>query len=307
MTTALRSFLSWARYRGDVSIDLAACVPSVANWSLSTVPRACRAGKASGRADVLQPEDSCRPTELRNTVATRAIRLRASEVVRLTLEDLDWQAGLITVLGKGGRHCNRHCPVMSGSHRRLSGETHDQPLPECVSPWSGTDHRLPRVASNSLCRQTGSGTGRNYSPRKGAHQFRHCFRDASVRSYLCLRSEPVTPNPQPRPCQGRPVDLASLRALALPWPECTMSTLRVAVQDYLEMRRSLGFKLHDAGIGLRKFVSFLERQNASHITVALAIQWAQESSSVQPYRMGASTGVSCVRVRLATERNRSAH
>jgi integrase len=61
-----------------------------------------------------------------------------------------------------------------------------------------------------------------------------------------------------------------------------MSTLRVAVQDYIEMRRSLGFKLHDAGIGLRKFVSFLEQQNASHITVALALQWAQESSSVQP-------------------------
>jgi integrase/recombinase XerD len=61
-----------------------------------------------------------------------------------------------------------------------------------------------------------------------------------------------------------------------------MSTLRVAVQDYLEMRRSLGFKLHDAGIGLLKFVSFLEQQNASHITIALALQWAQESSSVQP-------------------------
>ena len=61
-----------------------------------------------------------------------------------------------------------------------------------------------------------------------------------------------------------------------------MSTLRVAVQHYLEMRRSLGFKLHDAGIGLLKFVSFLEQQNASHITVALALQWAQESSSVQP-------------------------
>lgn len=60
-----------------------------------------------------------------------------------------------------------------------------------------------------------------------------------------------------------------------------MSTLRVAVQDYLEMRRSLGFKLHDAGIGLMKFISFLERQNASHITLALALQWTQESSSVQ--------------------------
>ena len=40
MTTALRSFLRFARYRGDIDKDLAACVPAVANWKLSTIPRA---------------------------------------------------------------------------------------------------------------------------------------------------------------------------------------------------------------------------------------------------------------------------
>jgi len=40
MTTALRSFLRFARYRGDIDKDLAACVPGVANWRLSTIPRA---------------------------------------------------------------------------------------------------------------------------------------------------------------------------------------------------------------------------------------------------------------------------
>ena len=40
MTTALRSFLSYARYRGDITSDLAAAVPIVANWSLSSIPRA---------------------------------------------------------------------------------------------------------------------------------------------------------------------------------------------------------------------------------------------------------------------------
>ena len=39
MTTALRSFLRFARYREDITLDLAACVPAVASWSLSTVPR----------------------------------------------------------------------------------------------------------------------------------------------------------------------------------------------------------------------------------------------------------------------------
>ncbi|WP_237361922.1 site-specific integrase [Rhizobium gallicum] len=38
ITTGLRSFLSYARYRGDITSDLAAAVPIVANWSLRPFP-----------------------------------------------------------------------------------------------------------------------------------------------------------------------------------------------------------------------------------------------------------------------------
>jgi integrase/recombinase XerD len=61
-----------------------------------------------------------------------------------------------------------------------------------------------------------------------------------------------------------------------------MTTLRTAVQDYLAMRRGLGFKLRDAGAGLLKFVSFMERNRASHITTDLALEWAQKPKSVLP-------------------------
>ena len=40
-----------------------------------------------------------------------------------------------------------------------------------------------------------------------------------------------------------------------------MNTLRKAVHDYIELRRGLGFKLHDAERGLRKFISFLDPAN----------------------------------------------
>ena len=40
LTTALRSFLQYARYRGEVTLDLAAAVPIVANWSMPSIPRA---------------------------------------------------------------------------------------------------------------------------------------------------------------------------------------------------------------------------------------------------------------------------
>ena len=40
MTTALRSFLNYGRYLGEVLLDLAAAVPIVANWSMTSIPRA---------------------------------------------------------------------------------------------------------------------------------------------------------------------------------------------------------------------------------------------------------------------------
>jgi integrase len=61
-----------------------------------------------------------------------------------------------------------------------------------------------------------------------------------------------------------------------------MTTLRVAAQQYLTLRRALGFKLHDAGKALLKFVTFLERQRASYITTQLALSWAQQPSTVHP-------------------------
>ena len=61
-----------------------------------------------------------------------------------------------------------------------------------------------------------------------------------------------------------------------------MTTLRVAVQEYLSLRRGLGFKLHEAGKALPKFVTFLDQKHASVITCRLALDWAQQSPTVQP-------------------------
>jgi site-specific recombinase XerC len=45
LTTALRSFLQYARYRGQIRLDLVAAVPTVANWSMTSIPRAIRPHK----------------------------------------------------------------------------------------------------------------------------------------------------------------------------------------------------------------------------------------------------------------------
>jgi integrase/recombinase XerD len=61
-----------------------------------------------------------------------------------------------------------------------------------------------------------------------------------------------------------------------------MNTLRQAVRGYLELRRSLGFKLLEAGKGLIDFVTFLERHKASYITRVLALAWSQQPSNARP-------------------------
>ena len=62
-----------------------------------------------------------------------------------------------------------------------------------------------------------------------------------------------------------------------------MKKLRKAVQDYVALRRALGFKLEKVEKGLLDFVSFLERQGSSHLTTARALQWATQPSHVQPF------------------------
>jgi hypothetical protein len=61
-----------------------------------------------------------------------------------------------------------------------------------------------------------------------------------------------------------------------------MNTLRQAVQEYLNMRRSLGYKLQDAGKRLLDFATFMEQHRASYITHSLALTWAKQPSCVQP-------------------------
>ena len=61
-----------------------------------------------------------------------------------------------------------------------------------------------------------------------------------------------------------------------------MNTLREALVEYLQLRRSLGFKLHDAGLQLPRFVAFLEERGSIYITIELAMAWAQYATSGQP-------------------------
>jgi hypothetical protein len=53
-----------------------------------------------------------------------------------------------------------------------------------------------------------------------------------------------------------------------------MNPLAQAVDDYIKLRRGLGFKLREHGDYLHKFVAFLEERGSSQITTRLALEFA---------------------------------
>jgi integrase/recombinase XerD len=61
-----------------------------------------------------------------------------------------------------------------------------------------------------------------------------------------------------------------------------MNTLREAINDYLAMRRGLGFKLIQMECWLWDFAAFMEAQSALCVTIELALHWAMQSADAHP-------------------------
>jgi integrase len=61
-----------------------------------------------------------------------------------------------------------------------------------------------------------------------------------------------------------------------------MSDLHEALNEYVAIRRSLGFRIRLPASLLQGFVAFVERAGSPFITTALALQWATEPTDVQP-------------------------
>jgi integrase len=60
-----------------------------------------------------------------------------------------------------------------------------------------------------------------------------------------------------------------------------MSKLDARLNDYLKLRRQLGFKLSSAGCLLRNFVRFAEAQGSAFITTKMALRWATLPQNIQ--------------------------
>ncbi len=222
IATALRSFFRFFFPRGVIANDWAQAVPTVPHWRLATLPKFM---PAEDVACLLQSCDRSTPHGRRDDamlLLLARLGLRAGEVVALTLDDLDWDAGALRVRSKGARYDRLPLPHEVGAalvaylRDGRPPSTTRQVFVRMRAPSRGFAHSqgLRTIVRRALAR-----AGLNPA-LKGAHLLRH-----SLATQLLSNGASLTEigellrhhNIETTRIYAK-VDQRALRALALPWP-----------------------------------------------------------------------------------------
>jgi integrase/recombinase XerD len=223
LTTALRSFLHYLLYRGDVQHDLAGAFPTIANWSMTSIPRAIPPDLVRRLLASINRRTAIGRRDYAILLLLSRLGLRASEVAGIVLEDIDWNAGTLIIRRKGGRHSTLPLPAEVGAaitaylrNGRPRNNNCRSVFLRSRAPFKGF---LGPVAITSVVRNNLARAGIN-APTKGAHQFRHGLATDLLRHGASLMEigellghrSPETTRIYTK------VDLKALQPLALPWP-----------------------------------------------------------------------------------------
>ncbi len=224
VVTAMRSFLRFSQYRGDVAAELVAAVPAVATWA--TTPALPRAISPDHAQRAIASCDLGTAIGLRDRailLILARLGLRANEVITLQLDDCDWDRGHLRVRSKGGRECVLPLPDDVGSaiaayleHGRPAGDDRHLFLRTTapISSFKSGSDGIGSIVKTALAR---AGVD---APHHGSHQFRHALAVRLLRggaSFAEIGEVLRHRSPQTTSIYAR-IDIDALRPLALPWP-----------------------------------------------------------------------------------------
>jgi site-specific recombinase XerD len=222
MMTALRSFLGYARFSGETSLALARSVPVVANWSMSSIPRAISADQTKRLLASIDRNSAMGLRDYAVLLLLARLGLRAGEVAAINLDDIDWQAGQMSVSGKSGRRAQ--LPLSPEVGKALAAYV-QRGRPRCserrlfvrmTAPIRG----LPSGSAISTIVAGRIARAKIVAPTFGAHQFRHGLATDMLRKGASLAAIGAVLGHQ-HPDTTRiysKVDLKALQSIAPPWP-----------------------------------------------------------------------------------------
>jgi site-specific recombinase XerD len=222
VTKAVRMFLRYAASHGLAETRLIDTIPTIAHWRLASLP------VYLSPADVerlVHAPDPATPVGLRDRamlLLLARLGLRAGDLIALRLHDLDWQAGTLSVTGKGRRVARLPLPQDAGdallayltTGRPASGDDHV--FLRSRAPVRALRHQV--TVAEAVHRAAARAGVR--LPRGGGHVLRHSLATALVRGGVPLpaigmmlrhRSAETT-------AYYAKVDVPMLRRVARGWP-----------------------------------------------------------------------------------------
>lgn len=221
MAKSVRSFLRFAHATCRTSVGLWGAVPVSAGWHLASLPRSVPAADVE-RLLAVAGRWRLTATDRRDyaiLLLLARLGLRRGEVASLRLDDIDWRAGELTVIGKGDRVERLPLPARPGEAIAawlVDGRT------ECQTRSLFTTLRPPGrpLSPGAIGHIVASACQAAGLDRIGAHRLRHTLATAMLRAgaplsevgqvlrHRSVRSTAIYAK----------VDEVALRPLAKPWP-----------------------------------------------------------------------------------------
>jgi len=215
----LRSFLRFCFIEGQVPVDLSQAALPVTGRRRSPLPRGIAKADARALLGGCDRRSALGRRDYAVLVTLLRLGLRAGEVARLRLDDIDWRAGELVVRGKGARQDRLPLPAEVGQavacylRRGRPASGRREVFLQARAPFGAIAAGTVSSTVRRACRRAGVA-------EVGAHRLRHTVACEMVAAGVplaeiaqVLRHHSL----QTTALYGR-VDLDRLRALAAPWP-----------------------------------------------------------------------------------------
>ncbi len=218
-TTRLRSLLRFLHTEGLIADALDKAVLSVASWRLSSLPKMLKPAEMARLLKSCDRRTAIGRRDFAVLTLLSRLGLRAGEVARLQLADVDWAQGELTILGKGGRRDRLPMPIDVGD--AIVGWL-CRGRPRCANKSVFLTTRAPRreLSSGGISAIVSRACDRAGVARVGAHRLRHTAASTILQAGGTLGEvgQVLRHNDHDTTSIYAKVDRRALVAVVQPWP-----------------------------------------------------------------------------------------
>jgi len=216
---ALRCFLRFLFVTGVTGTDLSGAAPSVAGYRHSGPPRVVDATTVTALLDACDRSTVIGRRDYAVLLLLVRMGLRAIEVARLRLDDIDWRAGEITVMGKGGYR--DQLPLLPDVGDAVVGYLRQgRPTTPCREMFLRVMPPAGPLGRNGVVMVPRQASRRAGLPVVGAHRLRHTAATNLLRAGASLREvgQVLRHHSDQQTALYAAVDLAQLSTVVRAWP-----------------------------------------------------------------------------------------